>query len=407
MLPDGRHFLYLALNPAGSPNDPANRVCVGSLDGGQAKSLVPAYSNAQYAEGYLLFIRGDQNAGTLLAQPFDPVRFTIDGTPVTVAEHVEVTDDLAGFGKFSVAAGGALVFDGSRLLTRLEWYDRAGRQSGTFGEPALRSDPRLSPDGARIAFSKYDPRTQTTQVWTADVPRAVETRLTSGPSSNWAPVWSPDGTRVAFRSDAKHQTDIYVRLADGSGGEEAITDGDGEHRLEAWSSDGRILVAADREPGGQRMIGIFGFRLDGDRKSFMVVPRRADHIVGTSLSQDQRWLAYDAEESGRREVFVVSFPDGRGKVQISNAGGLDPKWTRNGRELLYRTYDQQMMSVVVDTSQGFNAAPARPLFTVPEGAMVKWDVSADGQRFVFAVPVLKSSSVALSYVQQWAAGLNR
>ena len=143
-----------------------------------------------------------------------------------------------------MAAGGTLVFDGSRLLTRLEWYDRAGRQTGTFGEPALRSDPRLSPDGARIAFSKYDPRTQTTQVWTADVPRAVETRLTSGPGSNWAPVWSPDGTRVAFRADARHQSDIYVQSADGSGGEEAITDGDGEHRLEAWSSDGRILVAS-------------------------------------------------------------------------------------------------------------------------------------------------------------------
>jgi hypothetical protein len=124
------------------------------------------------------------------------------------------------------------------------------------------------------------------------------------------------------------------------------------------------------------------------------------------LSADRRWLGYDTDETGPREVYVVSFPDGRQRVQISNAGGFAPKWTRKGHELLYRTDSQQVMSVSVETTHGFRAGTPRPLLAVPEGARPEWDASADGERFVFTVP-LKSSSVPLSLVLNWAAGHKR
>jgi hypothetical protein len=137
------------------------------------------------------------------------------------------------------------------------------------------------------------------------------------------------------------------------------------------------------------------------------VPRVAGNIVGVSLSPNQRWMAYDTDETARREVCVVSFPEGKGKVQISNAGGADPKWTRNGRELLYVAPSGQVMAVTVETGAVFKAGSPVPLFAVPEGAFERWDVSSDGQRFLFAVPVIKSSSVPLNLVQHWTAGLQR
>jgi hypothetical protein len=407
MLPDGRHFLFLAMNVAASPRDPVQRICVGSLEGGSITPVIAASSNPHYADGYLLYIRGGDRGGSLLAQPFDPVRLQTTGAPATVTGHVAMYSDFAGLDSVSVSTTGMLLYDASRLLTRLHWYDRGGRPAGVFGDPAPRASPSLSPDGSHVAYTVYDPGSQTSQVWIGDLERAVESRLTSPPASNMSPIWSPDGLRVAYQSDAKHQADIHVRLADGSGTDEAITDEEGQLAPQAWSADGRMLIAFDREPAGTRLVGLTGIPLDRSGTRRTIVPRVAGNIVGVSLSPNQRWMAYDTDETARREVCVVSFPEGKGKVQISNAGGADPKWTRNGRELLYVAPSGQVMAVTVETGAVFKAGSPVPLFAVPEGAFERWDVSSDGQRFLFAVPVIKSSSVPLNLVQHWTAGLQR
>jgi eukaryotic-like serine/threonine-protein kinase len=407
MLPDGRRFLFLAMKPAGSPRDPAYRICVGSLDGGAVTPIIPASFNPQYADGYLLFIRGGDWGGSLLAQPFDPTRLHTTGAPVTVSGYVAMYPEFAGLGSYSVSNTGVLLYDASGLLTRLHWFDRGGRPAGTFGDPAPRTAPRLSPDGSRVVYNVYDPGTQTTQVWIGDLERGVESRLTSPPASNSTPIWSPDGRRVAYQSDAKHQADIHVRLADGSGGHEAITDEEGQFVPRAWSADGRTLIAFDREPAGERLVGLTAIPLAVGGTRLKIVPRVASNIVGVSLSPDERWIAYDTDETGRREVHVVSYPEGTGKIQISNAGGFDPKWTRNGRELLYIAPAGQVMAVAVETGGAFRAGTPAPLFAVPEGALEHLEVSRDGQRFLFTVPVIKSSSVPLTLVQHWTAGLQR
>ncbi|MGE5277929.1 MAG: protein kinase domain-containing protein, partial [Acidobacteriota bacterium] len=329
-LPDGKHFLFLALNLAGQRSDPANRVWVGSLDGGAAKPLIATNFNAQYADGYLLFIRGGDFGGTLLAQPFDPARLETSGQPVTVADQVSLYGDVLGFGDYSVSRNGTLVLDSSLLLRRLEWYDRKGSQTGVFGEPAAQFGFRISPDGSRVAVAVYEPGTQTTQIWVGDVGRGVRTRLTSGPSSNTGPVWSPEGSRIAFQTDRKHQADIYVRPADGSGAEEAITDEVGQRIPTDWSKDGQV-VYLDREAAGGRLMQLSVVSLSPPRKPFTLLPRaQKDFGFSVRLSPDGRWVAYDMDESGRSEVYVVSFPEGRGKVQISDNGGIAPKWTRGG-----------------------------------------------------------------------------
>jgi Tol biopolymer transport system component len=407
VLPDGRHFLYLAMNLAGNASDPANRIWVGSVDGAPAKPLIPARFNPQYGSGLLLFIRGGDLGGSLLAQPFDPVRLETSGEPVTVAEEIGLYGDFLGFGDFSVSAGETLVFDASRLTTQLEWFDRGGKQAGVFGESAAHFNPRISPDGSRIAFDVYDPRTNLTQVWVGDISRGVQTRLTSGPGSNSQAVWSPDGSRIAYQTDRKHQADTYVRPAGGGGTEEALTDEDGQRSPDDWSKDGRFIVSRDREAAGTRLMQIAAIAVGTPHRLSTVLPRAQNDFGPVRLSPDGRWLAYGLDESGRSEIYVVSFPDGQGKVQISDAGGVNPKWSRGGREILYTTFDGKVMSVEVDASRGFRAGTPKALFQLPEGTGFGWDVTADGERFLLNVPVIKSSSIPLSVVVNWTAGLKK
>ncbi len=404
-LPDGRHFLYLALNLAGTSRDPSNQIWVGSLASDPARPLVPGNFNPQYADGYLLFVRGGDSGGSLLAQPFDPRTLETSGQPRVLAEHVGLYGEYLGFGNFSVSSAGALVLDASRLLTRLEWLDRSGRQVSTFGEPDLYWDPRISPDGTQIAFDLYDSGTQTTQIWVWDVSRSLRTRLTSVPGSNAGAVWSPDSARIAFQSNRKHQADVFIRLSSSTGTEEGITDEEGQRVPTDWSSDGKFLAIFDREPAGDRLVGVSAIPLTGDRKPFPVVPRHSLNVDTARFSPDGRWLTYGSGASGRMEIYLVAFPDGERRIQISNAGGNFPKWSRGGREILYTAFDGTVMSVEIES--GPRVGAPKPLFTLPEGAGGNWDVSADGERFLVNVPVLKSSSVPLSLVVNWVASLER
>ena len=402
-LPDGRHFLYLALNAAGNSRDPANRIWVGSVDGAPAKPLVAGNQNAVFANGHLLFIRGDL-AGTLFAQPFDPVRMETTGDPVGVASEIGVWGDYLGIGKYSVASDGSLLYSSFLLRTRLEWLDREGKSKGTFGEPGSHFAFRLSPDDSRIAFDLYDPGTNLSQVWIGDVARDVQTKLTSGSSSNINPAWSPDGSRVAFESDRKHQADIFVRAAGGSGAEDQLTDSERQSSPMDWSADGRYILYLDREPFGNRRMQLSAIPVVPPRRPITVVPPALTDILSARFSPDGKWVAYARDESGRIEVFVVSFPDGQGKVQISVSGGSNPRWTRGGSELLFSDFAGTVMSVAIETAKGFQASTPRPLFTLPPGTY-GLEVSANGERFLVNAPVVKSASVPLSLVLDWAAAL--
>jgi len=407
LLPDGKHFLYLAMNLAGARGDPANRIWAASLDGGAAKPILSTSFNAQFADGHMLFIRGGDFGGSLLAQPFDPVRLETVGQAVTVADQVSLYGEVLGFGDYSVSNTGTLVMDSSLLLRRLEWFDRKGSMTGTFGEAAAQFGVRISPDGSRLATAIYDAGTQSTQIWIGDVARGVRTRLTSGASSNTGPIWSPDGSRIAFQTDRKHQADVYAMAADGSGTEEAVSDELGQRIPTDWSRDGQILYL-DREAAGGRLMQLSVVSAAPPRKPFTLIPRAPkDFGFSVRLSPDNKWIAYDIDESGRSEVYVLSFPDGRGKTQVSTNGGIGPKWVRGGKEIIYQDFDGQVMSVDVDTSHGVRAGTPKRLFQLPEGSDFGWDVTADGERFLVNAPVIKSSSVPLNVIVNWTAALKK
>ncbi len=405
-LPDGRHFLFTALNLAGSPMDEANRLYVGSIDGAPAKPLMPLSTNAISSQGYLLYMRGGVSSGSLLAQAFDPKRLEFHGEPLTVAEAVSGNIGYFNFASFTVSANGVLVYDSAFLSTRLQWLDRAGKPQSAFGEAGRYGYPAISPDGSRIAFTLYDTGINKDQIWIGDMARGTQMRLTSGPGENGVPVWSPDGARVAFRTDRKHQADLFERDASGSAAEEALSDEPGQKVPESWSRDGRFLLYFDRPASGSRNPRLSVLPLFGDRKPFVLSPSVADGDFQAAFSPDDRWVAFTTSESGRTEVVAVSFPDGKRRIQISNGGGNSPRWKWDGRELLYDGPGKRLMAVDVQPGNDLKVGVPHPLFELP-GGVQGWDVTPDGQRFLVNLPVVESNVVPLNLVVHWTARLKK
>src|SRR5262249_24399656 len=246
--------------------------------------------------------------------------------------------------------------------------DRAGRPVGRFGETGRFGNPRISPDGSQIAFTLYDAGINKDQVWIGDVSRGSQTRLTSGPGESSTPVWSPDGSRMVFSSDRKHQADIYMKPSSCFSSDEALSDEPGQKVPEDWSRDGRFLIFFDRPAAGLRNPRLSVLPMTGDRKPFVLYESISNLIRGSRISPDGRWVAITNDDAGRNEVCAVSFPDGKRKIQISNAGGDTPHWNGNGRELFFIGPGRKMMVVDVQSGENLKASTPRPLFDLPGGA---------------------------------------
>ena len=413
-LPDGRHFLYVAANLSGAPDDPANLVRVGSIDSNEDRPLIPASSNAVYApssagaaEGFLLFYRD----GSLMAQRFDPKRMRTSGQTLPLAQHVASNNLFWRLDMFSAAENGSVVYgESASAPSAIRWFDRNGRPLGTVGEPAFLTSGatgsagrlRISPDGRRLAATVFDPSTRGSDIWLYDFARGVRTRLTSGPSSSANPAWSPDGRQIVFDSDRKHQGDLYRRPA-GGGNEEPLLEGEGQRIADDWSPDGRFLALELREPRGERKVSLSILSLaDGKVSTFF---QRGINNGDARFSPDGRWLAYTSEESGRNEVYVAAFPGPGERWQISTEGGIQPRWRRDGKELFYLSLDLSLMSVEFRGS-GASVEPGVPtVLFEPHPLPNFFDAAADGRFLIVSSGVEQSPPITL--VQNWASGLKK
>jgi eukaryotic-like serine/threonine-protein kinase len=370
-LPDGKHFLYTTITPSLE-----NRgIYVGSLDSKETKLILKANSSAIYSPpGYLLFNR----AGTLLAQPFDADRLELKGDAVPIAEGVQFS---TGNGKAGVAASanGVLAY---RLVPtnnqiKVVWVDRKGTQQPLAAPPHAYRNPRLSPDGQRVAVTIDE---LGSQEWLLDIGRGTLTRLTFDGSYNGGMAWTPDGKKITFGSDRSGPRNLFWQLADGSGGVERLTTNEHMQVASSWSPDGQRLAFEQSNPGTGYDIAVFSM---GDRKAQIFLQTRFNEIA-PQFSPDSRWLAYASDESGRYEIYVQPYPGPGGKWQISTEGGTEPVWARNG-ELFYRNGDKLM---VVETNTRSNFSAGNPK-VVLEGhyasyqTMPSYDVTPDGQRFLF------------------------
>jgi eukaryotic-like serine/threonine-protein kinase len=397
LLPDGKHFLYLASNH-GDPHAATTEIYIASLDGKLNRPLMHSYAKVEYASGYLLYLRGT----TLMAQPFstDKLDFTGDATPI--AENVTEVASTWG-AAFSVSQNGVLTYQagGQTPQRELRWYDRQGRNLGTLGS-GFYYGPRLSPDGARLAVDFGDPNRD---IWTFDLRRGVKTRLSFG-AVDAAPVWSPDGSQIAFStlSGSTGPSNILQKRSNGEGQDETLYAAQSSSISTDWSPDGRFILL---DNNFWTLSEVDVLPLAGDRKPYPFAqsqfPQRSGHF-----SPDGRWVACTSRESGREEVYVAPFPGPGGKWQVSSSGGRMPRWRRDGRELYFFAEDDTLMAAEVEASQQkFEVKNVRPLFHVnlaPESRerSGSFDVTADGSRFIINTSSDEAQS-PITLVLNWTA----
>jgi eukaryotic-like serine/threonine-protein kinase len=391
-LPDGRRFLFYIR----SPNPEQNGIHVKSLDSDDVRRLVDASSTVAYvAPGYLVYARDR----VLLAQPFDAERAVTTGDPVPIAESVDQFPET-GIAAFSASETGVLAFRSSldAALSRLVWFDRRGRKVGDVGEARPYRNPRLSPDGTRVAVELVD-QSGNRDIWLMDVARGVPVRFTFGAGRDASPVWSADGQTIAWQGHSA----MYRKPSSGAGPEERLRN---EPWIpDDWLPDGRGLLSHPSAPRQILLMPVVG----ADRTPRPVVEGR-DITTHARVSSDGRWVAFTSADSGQLEVYVQNFPTPAGRWQVSTNGGLQPKWRRDGKELFYLGMDSMLMSVPVTLGSLAEVGKPQPLFQtrVEPATGVIWhqyDLTADGQRFLVNTPEAVSSPVTV--VLNWPALLKQ
>jgi eukaryotic-like serine/threonine-protein kinase len=416
LLPGGRAVLF-TLGP-GSDQD-TRQVVVQSLDTGVRRVVVEAGADGRYVPtGHLVYALRD----TLMAVPFDVAKLAVTGGPVALIEDLAMSPDAA-MAYFAVSNDGTLVYVPGSGVSRLQrrtlvWVDRQGREAPIKAAPRPYVQPRISPDGSRIALAIRD---QEDDIWIWDLARETPMRLTFGPASDSDPIWTPDGQSLFFSSGARGYgvRNLFRRRADGTGTVDQLThDSDAVLAIpKAVTPDGKGLIfiearqsAAAAGDQGDLMLLL----LEDDQRPKPLL-RTPFSEAGADLAPGGRWLAYQSNESGQQEVYVRPFPNVETqKVLVSRNRGSSPVWARNGKELFYVSMGA-LMSVPVTTGSTFAAGTPAKLFDAPYffgfGPGRNYDVSSDGQRFLMLKPSdadgEPASAARLVLIQNWFEELKR
>jgi eukaryotic-like serine/threonine-protein kinase len=400
-LPDGRHFLYTVL-VAVTPK-PTDGIHLAALGSDQTQRVVDARSNAAYAEpGYMIFARD----GALIAQRFDAGSGRLSGETVSLAEQVQ-TFPVVAAAAFSVSETGVLAYQAGTPDERAQilWSDRTGTQSETGIPAGSINSPRLSHDGRRILFRVED-RQGRGDIWIYDLARRVSTRFTFDPANDFAPIWSPDDTRVVFSSNRISGGDLFVKASSGAGDEERLFASPDRKTVTQWPSDGRLLFGVFA--AGMTSIDMWSLSLPDGKATPLLQTEFTEG--GGQLSPDGQWLAYHSNESGRMEVYVQPFPGPGAKWRVSRDGGQFARWRGDGKELFFVAGDRALMAADVVGGQTFAAGGPRPLFPIHPRARTldyPYDVTADGRRFLVSVTSGEEAALPITLVVDWPSGLKR
>ncbi len=418
-LPDGRHFVYEATHQG------AISIRVASIDPADDptqndKVVVDAVSNPMYSQGYLLYLLEDN----LVAQSFDLTRLAVSGEILPVAANVlSIGNQRAGL--FTASAGMLLYFSADPSRARnLVWLDRTGAELGVLAEIDDWYAPRFSPDASSIAIALSDNGSHAPQLWVLNAQDGSRTRLTrpmgdapgSGSPPREAipqPVWSPDGTTVAYLSVEESQHRIVRRkISSGTAQEEVVYSGNGTPV--DFSPDGRFLMfERGKMASADSRSMLWVTPLDGGpspHEPFRLVPNATNDAEGR-FSPDGRFVVYSAQDSGQREVYVVPFSGGENgsasRLQVSKGGGTRPMWRKDGKEITFLAANGTVMSAEVDLKGTASRVSAiKPLFSL--GAQVRnpgvaYDMTPDGQRFLVSRPVENTGAPSLLLIQNWPA----
>ena len=309
------------------------------------------------------------------------------GTPSPVLEGVAYSP-ATGAAQFDVSRSGTLIYrsgGGAGASFAVQWLDSAGKTQLVPVKPGVWERPRLSPDGQRLALGDG------TDIWIYETRRDTMMHLTSG-SPNSQPVWSPDGRYIVFSGPGG----IWWIRSDGAGKPQRLIPTSARSLPSSFTQDGRRLAYYELASGSRSDIWTVAIESEGQGlragKPESFLQTQADERHG-AFSPDGHWLAYTSDESGTFQLYVRAFPDSGGKWQISNAGGANPVWSRDGRELMFRGGDNRIMAVTY-AAKADSFVPDKPrvwadkqvanLGTILTGV---YDLAPDGKRIVTLMPV--------------------
>lgn len=391
-LPDGKHFLYF-VDWSAPGDEQGNGIYAGSTDGSEAKLVSSELAgNVAFVSGRLLYVRDR----SLVAQAFDPERLAFSGPGVSVAEQ-EVVKDVGGFSQsgFSPSQNGVLVFQSAAdSSSRLTWFDASGKEMGEL--PGLGYwEPRFSPDGRFLVASSDDARDGKHYVRVYDLERGISTRLTDGGSEE-SPAWSRDGKRIAYVGHTGNTYYMYEVAADGSRPPQVLVKG-AKMLHGDWSPDDHLVF------------------LDfGTGRPHLSVYSAADRQVSESaagaeprFSPDGKWVAYTGA-GVYGDIFVQPFPGPGGRIQISSAGGTQPVWSRDSRQIFYIAPDKKLMAVSFDPEKKSASAPHvlfQTRIVAPNFVGHQYDVAPDGRFLINSLPSNYASPLTL--LTGWDAHLER
>jgi hypothetical protein len=411
-LPDGKHFIFFATSHSGG-DARQNGIYFGSADSTETRLVVPTDAAAEYASGYLFY----QVNTALVAQPFDPEKGVLSGSPMPVVNNLR--EDVGVWRSiFAVSQNGFMIYQAGKVdsqKTRLVWFDRTGKALADYDpyEATITNsrsflgvrDVRLSPDNKRVAFASA------IGIWTLDLERKTRTRITFDEQVIQEPSWSPDGKSIMFSAQVTTgggNVEIRSKSADGSGSEKTLIAEQNNYHYPAWSPDGKYVTYLWGE--GEKNVSLWIRPANGEGKAVAVVqpPSPRSNILYYRISPDSRWVAYVSDESGQDEIYLTSFPEGKGKWRVSMNGGFYSAWRADSKELIYTGVTDDFYSCSV-TAKGaeLEVGTSEHLFHTTLPAIgVLFDASSDGKRLLVNHSE-EEAQVPLQLVTDWMGELRK
>jgi len=402
-MPDGKHFIFLATNHTGGDTR-QNGIYFGSSDSPDIRFITEADSAAQYASGYLLY----RANGALVAQPFDPESGTLKGQGTPFVNNLR--DDIGVWRSiFSVSQNGVMVYqigNAESAKSHVSWITTSGKTIADF-DPDQNTviDVRLSPDNKRVAFGT------STGIWTYDLERRTKTRITFDQHMNGQPSWSPDGKTlmfIAFLAKGGGNGEIRSKSSDGSGSEKTLISQQNNYHYPAWSPDGKYITYLWGD--GEKNVSLWIVPTTGDTKPVAIVqpPSSQSNLSSYRVSPDSRWVAYTSDESGNAEIYITSFPEGKGKWKVSGGSGAFPAWNGNGKELFYEGIGQDFYSCAINVKgEEIEVGPPQRLFAMQTpGIGMGFDIAADGKRLLVN-RAQEEAQAPLQLMTNWLAELKK
>jgi len=394
-LPDGKHILFTIGLTTGF------QTALLSLETGERKVVLENARQAHYLPtGHLIYAQGA--TGNLMAVPFDLATLEVTSDPVTVLQGVRQTSPV--YVDYALSDEGTLVYvpDSGGLRT-LVWVDREGQEERLGAEPGGYNDPRISPDGLRLAVTVNE--SGSSDVWIYDLERETLTRLTFDPGTDHWPIWTPDSQRVVFDSTREGiPHNLFWKAADGTGPVERLTTSPNTQGAYSFSPDGKSLVHRETSIS----LDLHVLSMEGEFTSQPLLDSEFNE-QRAAISPSGRFIAYESNESGQNEIYARPFPNvDDGKWQISRDGGTAPVWHPKEEEVIYRN-GSALIVVGIKTEPTFTAGSPAVLFTgnyLNHIANRQYDISPDGQRFLM-ITEDQQETAQIHVVLNWFEELKR